>query len=116
MFIVSFPCVILCKILATFNIQVNSKSSTLNVEYSALPNEVRCIDLQENKMSAFGVDTKRAPRVHAFFHKHHRYKHRQPESLTKNKHQPNTSPSLTSISTYNFSKQCQVTCSIAGNK
>ena len=43
--------------------------------------------------------------LHAFFYKHHRYKHRQSEIWPKNKHHPSTSPSLTSISTYNFSTQ-----------
>ena len=36
--------------------------------------------------------------LHAFFYKHHLYKHRQPEIWPKNKHHPSTSPSLTSMS------------------
>ena len=40
-----------------------------------------------------------------FFYKHHHYKHHQPIIWPKNKHHPSTSPSLTSIFTYNFSTQ-----------
>jgi len=42
---------------------------------------------------------------HTYFFKHHCYKHRQPDIWPKNEHHPSTSPSLTSISTYNFSTQ-----------
>ena len=60
------------------------------------------IDFEENPFSMqyvyLGVR-------YTLFHKHHRYKHHQPEIWPKHKHQPSTSPSLTSIFTYIYLTQ-----------
>ena len=44
-------------------------------------------------------------RLHAFFYKHHRYKHRQPEIWPKNKHHPSTSPTSLQLPHTNFAVQ-----------